>query len=122
MNKNEIMKKVSGTVTKVGFKLKKHSPEIFIVAGVVGTVVGGVMACKATTKVSEILEETKDALDTIHEGVENGEIKGAVTETMINGNFAEMLNSLRDISKEVVLDGSSVIPYMAFDGIVVSGK
>ena len=76
MNKNEIMKKVSGTVTKVGFKLKKHSPEIFIVAGVVGTVVSGVMACKATTKVGEILEETKDTLDTIHEGVENGEIKG----------------------------------------------
>lgn len=44
MNKNEIMKKVSGTITKVGFKLKKHSPEIFIVAGVVGTVVSGVMA------------------------------------------------------------------------------
>lgn len=76
MNKNKIMKKVSGTVTKVGFKLKKHSPEIFIVAGVVGTVVSGVMACKATTKVGEILEETKDTLDTIHEGVENGEIKG----------------------------------------------
>lgn len=76
MNKNEIMKKVSGTVTKVGFKLKKHSPEIFIVAGVVGTVVSGVMACKATTKVGEILEETKDTLDTIHESVEKGEIKG----------------------------------------------
>lgn len=76
MNKNEIMKKVSGTVTKVGFKLKKHSPEIFIVTGIVGTVVSGVMACKATTKVGEILEETKDTLDIVHDGIENGEIDG----------------------------------------------
>lgn len=76
MSKNELIKKVGGTVTKVGFKLKKHSPEIFIVAGVVGTVVSGVMACKATTKVGEILEETKETLDTIHDGVENGEING----------------------------------------------
>ncbi|MDO5397817.1 MAG: DUF6353 family protein [bacterium] len=76
MNKNGIMKKVSGTAAKVGFKLKKHSPEIFIVAGIVGTVVSGVMACKATTKVSEILEETKETLDTIHEGAESGEING----------------------------------------------
>lgn len=76
MNKNEIMKKVTGTVNKVGFKLKKHSPEILVVAGVVGTVVSGVMACKATTKVNDILDGAKETLDVIHEGMENGEIKG----------------------------------------------
>lgn len=76
MNKNEIMKKVTGTVHKVGFKLKKHSPEILVVAGVVGTVVSGVMACKATTKVNDILDEAKETLDVVHEGMENGEIKG----------------------------------------------
>lgn len=76
MNKNEIMKKVTGTVNKVGFKLKKHSPEILVVAGVVGTVVSGVMACKATTKVNDILDEAKETLDVVHEGMENGEIKG----------------------------------------------
>lgn len=76
MKKNEIMKKVTGTVNKVGFKLKKHSPEILVVAGVVGTVVSGVMACKATTKVNDILDEAKETLDVVHEGMENGEIKG----------------------------------------------
>lgn len=76
MNKNEIMKKVTGTVSKVGFKFKKHSPEILVVAGVVGTVVSGVMACKATTKVNDILDEAKETLDVVHEGMENGEIKG----------------------------------------------
>lgn len=75
MNKNEIIKKVSRTASKVGFKLKKHSPEILIVAGVVGTVVSGVMACKATTKVNRIVENTKNDIDEIHTAVEKGVTK-----------------------------------------------
>lgn len=54
--------------------------------------------------------------------VENGEIKGAVTETMINGNLGGMLNNIRDISSEVVYDGFSAVPYIAFENIVVSTK
>ena len=42
MKKEEIMKNVSTTFSKVSVKLKKHSPEILIVAGVVGTVEGDV--------------------------------------------------------------------------------
>lgn len=65
MKKAEIMNKVSGTVGKIGFQLKKHSPEILIVAGVIGTVASTVMACKATTKVTDILERTKREVDVI---------------------------------------------------------
>ncbi len=54
--------------------------------------------------------------------VENGEIKYAVSETMISGNLAELLNNLRAISKETVADGYSVLPYAAFDNVTVSGK
>lgn len=54
--------------------------------------------------------------------VEDGQIKGAVSETMINGNLADLLNNLVAISKETVADGSSVLPYMAFDKVVISGK
>ena len=54
--------------------------------------------------------------------VENGEIKYAVTETMVNGNLGEIVKKIRDISKEVVCDGGSVIPYIAVDGVVISGK
>lgn len=54
--------------------------------------------------------------------IENGKIVSALSETMISGNLAEMLNNLVDISKETLVDGSVVAPYMAFDGITVSGK
>lgn len=75
-NKTEIMKSVNGVASKTVMKLKKHSPEILVMAGIVGTVVSAVLACKATTKVAEILDETKGPLDTIHEGMETGAING----------------------------------------------
>lgn len=75
-NKTEIMKSVNGVASKTVMKLKKHSPEILVMAGIAGTVVSAVLACKATTKVAEILDKTKGTLDTIHEGMETGAING----------------------------------------------
>jgi len=75
-NKTEILKSVNDVTSKAVMKLKKHSPEILVVAGIAGTVVSAVLACKATTKVAEILDETKGTLDTIHEGMETGAING----------------------------------------------
>ena len=75
-NKTEIMKSVNGVASKAVMKLKKHSPEILVVAGIAGTVVSAVLACKATTKVAEILDETKGTLDTIHDGMDTGAING----------------------------------------------
>lgn len=56
---------------KVGFQLKKHSPEILVVAGVAGTVVSAVMACKATTKLEGILANAQTQIDNIHAVAEN---------------------------------------------------
>ena len=75
-NKTEIMKSMNGVVSKAVMKLKKHRPEILVVAGIAGTVVSAVLACKATTKLAEILDETKGTLDTIHDGMDTGAING----------------------------------------------
>lgn len=74
MKKLEIVKTITRTFHKTAFQLKKHSPEILIVAGVVGTVTSTVMACKATTKVSTILDNAKEDIDTIHQVTENPEM------------------------------------------------
>lgn len=71
-NKNEIVKSVSGVVNKSVMKLKKHSPEILIVAGIAGTVVSAVVACKATTKVNKIVEDTKNDIEKVHTAVDTG--------------------------------------------------
>ena len=74
MKKLTIPSSVTRAVGKACLKLKKHSPEILVVAGVVGTVTSTVMACKATTKVSTILDKAKEDINTIHEVVENPEM------------------------------------------------
>lgn len=75
MSKNELMTTMSRNIHKIGFKLKKHSPEILVLAGAVGAVASAVMACKATLKVHEIVEEKDETLAEIQEAVENGENK-----------------------------------------------
>ncbi len=54
--------------------------------------------------------------------IENGKIKCAVTETMINGNLADVMKNITAISKEQICDGGSVVPYIAASGVVISGK
>lgn len=75
MKKNEIMKSVSLTFNKIGFQLKKKSPELLIVIGVAGVVASAVMACKATLKATEIADEAKKDIDVIHEAEAAGETK-----------------------------------------------
>lgn len=66
MKKAELVNKTARVFNKTKFKIKKHSPEILMAAGIAGVVVSAVMACKATTKISDILEKTKEDIDTIH--------------------------------------------------------
>ena len=66
MKVKEIINSVSYNAHRIGFKIKKASPEIMVVAGVVGVVTSTVMACKATTKVNDILEETRKQVDDVH--------------------------------------------------------
>jgi len=54
--------------------------------------------------------------------IENGKITNPLTEVMISGNLADLLNNLIDISSETVCDGASRLPYMAFGGVTISGK
>ncbi len=54
--------------------------------------------------------------------IENGRIGPAVSETMISGNLARMFEKLRGLSRERVADGEMLMPYIAVDGITISGK
>lgn len=72
--------KLTRKISSIGFKFRKHSPEILVTAGIVGTVASGVMACKATLKVNDILEDTKDQLDKIHSVCEDEKYKERYSE------------------------------------------
>lgn len=54
--------------------------------------------------------------------IEDGVIKQAVSETMINGNLKDMLMNISALSTETVADGQSVLPFAAIENLVISGK
>lgn len=67
MNANQIISSLSRTVKMTGFKLKKHSPEILVAAGIVGTITSTVMACKATTKAGDIVDDHHEKMEQINQ-------------------------------------------------------
>lgn len=82
------MKNLSNGLTKtfhnVSFKLKKHSPEILMAVGVVGTVTSAVMACRATMKVNEVIEKRNKAFDAIQQCLEDPQLSEEYTEEDAN--------------------------------------
>lgn len=110
---------LSRTVHKVGFKLKKHSPEILVITGVVGVVASAVMACKATTKVSTILEEAKENIDSIHDCKENPEFADRYTEEDCKKDLA--ITYTQTGLKLVKLYGPSVLLGAVSIGCILSG-
>ena len=84
---------------KAGFQIKKHSPEILVVTGIVGTVASAVLACRATTKVNFVLEETKAKVDIIHAGMEKGEVAGYLE----NGETGMVPYTVEDSKKDLAI-------------------
>lgn len=70
MKINNLVNGATRTFNRAGLKLKKHSPEIMVTAGVIGVVASAIMACKATTKASSIVDEMKEEMDEIREAVD----------------------------------------------------
>ena len=74
MKNGKFMNGVTRTLSKAGFQIKKHSPEILIVAGIAGVVTSAVMACKATTKINDILDQTKEEVGKVNDALDNEKI------------------------------------------------
>lgn len=67
-------------INKLGLKAKKHSPEIMLGLGVVGVVASTVLACRATLKLNEVLEEKEETMEKINEYVEENGYSDKYTE------------------------------------------
>ena len=76
MSKTDLMNSVTRKLHRTGFKIKQHSPEILLGVGIVAGVATIITACKATTKVSAILDKTKKTVEDIHHVLDNQEEYG----------------------------------------------
>lgn len=87
MEENKNMKKfklpdsATRTINRATLKIRKHSPEILVVSGIVGVVTSTVMACKATTKIDEVITESKEHVDMTKKYVEDNGFTEKYTET-----------------------------------------
>lgn len=75
--------KIVKAFTKVSLTLRKHVPEILVVSGTIGLITAGILACKETTKLDEVLakgeERTNELADKINK-VDALKETGAVAE------------------------------------------
>lgn len=69
-----IVKTFTKVAGRTGLKLQKHSPEILMVAGITGIVVGTIMACRATRKLDEVMEEQQEEKIYVENLYSEGEI------------------------------------------------
>ena len=99
--KLQIPSNVTRSFHRVGFKLKKNSPEILVAAGVIGTITSAVMACKATLKVHTITDKAKSDIEDIHVALEKGETK--------NGEYYSKEDSQKDLTVVYVQTGVKFI-------------
>ena len=121
MNMNNIVNSATKTFHRIGFKIKKHSPEILLVTGITGVVTSAVMAFKATAKVDAIVEESKNTIDLIHEGMETGNIRG-VEYTEEDGKKDLAIVYVRTGVKFAKLYGPSVLLGLTSIGCILASN
>ena len=69
--KFDIVKKAGNALTKTGFKVKEHSPEFLAATGVISVIGSVVLACRATIKARDIIEETSNDVEIVHACLED---------------------------------------------------
>lgn len=113
MKKTDILNSASRAFHKVGFKFKKHSPEILVLAGVAGAVTATVLACKETLKVNEeVIKPTKENIKKIETAKEKG-----VTEA---GKEYTELDAQNDMKITYIQTGAKIAKHYAVPVIVGS--
>lgn len=73
---------VKGATCKASWAIKKHSPQILCVVGIVSTIAGVVAACKATPKALEIVSEHKEKMAIVQEAKDSGVTKAGAEYTL----------------------------------------
>jgi len=54
--------------------------------------------------------------------VENGEVRHALGETMVSGNFQALLSAIHAVSREAVNFGGAIYPFIAASGVTISAR
>lgn len=109
MNVSSITKTITNLVHRGAFKLRRHSPEILIVTGVVGGVGAAVMACKATTKADEVYTYYHEEMDRVEQCESNHSLSESGTYTDDDAQKDRAIIYIQTAGKFIKLYGPSVL-------------
>ena len=87
--KNTLLNKIGESFQKIGLKAQKHSPEIFLIAGIGLGIGAAVSACIASMKVTDVLDETKEKVDNIHEQAELNDLPSKEVNAQLTGAYLQ---------------------------------
>lgn len=120
---NKFVETLKKTFYKVSFQAKKHSPEIILVAGIAGTITSTVLACRATIKAKDVVDEAKETTGKINEALEREDLKDKYTEEDAKRdrrtNFVQTSVKLAKLYlPSVILGGLSIAGIVGSNGIL----
>lgn len=109
-NLQTISQSVTRSVGKSILKSKKNSPHIFFVGGVVGVIGSGILACRATLKLEETLDDIRSDVDAVKR-IKSGDLGDSKKETYQYAAYVT-LKSTASIGRlylpSIVLGGISI--------------
>ena len=80
MKIDNIISGAKDLITRSGLKIKEHSPELLLIAGVGGIIAGTVLACRATIKAQKIKEEMRTSFKEIDDCLADESLAEVYTE------------------------------------------
>ena len=102
---------------KAQLTVRKHSPEILMVAGVIGTVAGAVMACKETLELEDVLDECKQEKMELEEQYAMSE---EYSEDALKKDQVKL--TIKQVAKIVKLYAPSVIMEVTSIGVIFASN
>lgn len=91
--------KFTSKIARPMLKLRKVSPQIMFVAGTAGVIVSGVLACRATLKIEETLENADDRVARIYSHTSNPDSPEFTDENLDRNLAAAKIKMVMDIAK-----------------------
>ena len=116
-------KKTAKRLISVGMlTIKEKQPEIYLALGIIGGVTAAVMACKATTQVSHIMQEHDEEIAAIEKCYKDEEHKATYTEKVKNKDLAKRYTNtgvqlVKLYGPSMVVGGASVVSLLASHNI-----
>lgn len=124
VNTSTTIKNTGGMLTKLasrtGLLLQKHSPEILLVVGITSVVTAGVLACRATLKAEEVLDEHRATVEKIKEA--RDELDDEVYDSVKDYNRDMTIAYVQTAVKFVKLYGPPIALMTAGIGCIVGGQ